>query len=84
MADNSQRFMSLPISLVMRDTAGFTFQVWQPPLFGWEPLTELQRGGTADELAPAQRQYIVQHGGMFGLVLDLPGWTRPAFGPRRR
>lgn len=83
MADSSKRFMALPLSLIMRDSIGFTFQVWQPPVDGWEPLTDLRRGATADELSAAQRQYIVRHGGMLGLVLDPPGWKRPDFRKRR-
>lgn len=84
MADSSKRFMSLPLSLVMRDAVGFTFQVWQPPIDGWEPLSELRRGASADELAAAQREYIVRHGGTMWLVLDPPGWKRPNFGRARR
>jgi len=83
MADNAHRFVTLPISLIMRDSVGFTFQAWQPPLEGWQSLTELHRAATADELGGLQRQFIVANGGMLGLILDPPGWDHPIKGRRR-
>ncbi|KMS53605.1 hypothetical protein V474_22760 [Novosphingobium barchaimii LL02] len=78
------RFTTMPLSLVCRDDVGFTFQMWQPPLQGWTPVTDLLRASTLDQAGAVQRRYIAQHGGIMGLILDRPGWKRPDFGGNGR
>ena len=84
MADDAPRIATLPIAFHARETVGYSFQVWQPPLIGWVPVTELQRFSDFGEAAAAQRAYLNQHGGTLAAVLDVPGWKRPVFGPRGR
>lgn len=80
MADDPLRFTTMPLTLVARASVGLTFQVWQPPVIGWQPLTEIIRAASMDEASAAQRDYLARHGGVMAVIFDRPDWKRPDFG----